>query len=107
MIGAFLGVMTSGGLGVLWFRMVPQMMEQRGIGSDALAGAAAFVTHLAFQIPVFTAVGALLAAGLATRVTRGRESASGWVFAGGLLGFAVLLFSVNVLYEPVLAPLVE
>lgn len=100
---AFLGVSTAAALAVLWYRVVPELMAQQGLGPGDLSGAAAAVMHLGVQIPVLLGGLVVLAAGAATRVGSGKARAT-WILAGGSTAmFAVLLLSINALYEPIFA----
>ena len=98
-----LGVATGAGLGVFWFRLAPEAMDAKGVGMDALTGVAALLMHPGFQVPFLLVVAAVLSAGIATRVSSGKDKATWILAAGSVLVFGVLLLSVNVLYEPVVA----
>jgi hypothetical protein len=98
-----LGVSTCAGLSVLWFGMVPELMDRKSIDPASFDGAAAMVTHMGFQLFVLFAAICLLAAGTATRLAMGRDRAI-WFLAGGcVLAFVTLVLTVEVLYEPLLA----
>jgi len=97
----FLGVATGASLAVLWFRLVPELMTRKGLELGALSGLGAVVMHPGFQVPVLLAGAVLLAAGVATRTGSGKDKAT-WILAAGSVAiFAVLLLSVNALYDPV------
>ncbi|GEM_PF-2662203 len=100
---AFLGAATGGGLGVFWFRVVPEAMAARDLTWDSLTGVAAVVTHPILQITVLVAAAVVMAAGLATRVSSGKDRATWFLASGSTLLFGVLLVSVNALYDPVLS----
>jgi hypothetical protein len=97
-----LGVFTWGGLTVVWFRMLPAMIEMKNLDLDRLQPAARLVTHLGFQIPVLVGVMVLMAAGAAARVSAGSKYAARLMAAGVGLSFGSLLLTVNVFYDPLL-----
>ncbi|NVB43058.1 hypothetical protein G6O69_34870 [Pseudenhygromyxa sp. WMMC2535] len=98
----FLGTTTGAALAVFWFRLVPEALAQKGMTVADLDGLARFLCHMGFQIPLLVVAAVILAAGLATRASSGKDTAT-WILAGGsLLIFATLAFSLRVLYEPVL-----
>lgn len=98
-----LGVSTSAGLSVLWFGMVPELMDRKAIDPASLDALSTIVTHAGFQVPVLMATVLLLAAGTATRLAMGRDRAT-WILAGGcLLAFSTLALTVHVLYDRLLA----
>lgn len=97
----FLGLATTASLAVLWFRLVPELLADKGLDIASLTGLAAVVMHLAFQIPVLVLGLVGLAAGIATRTGSGSDRAT-WILAGAsIVMFGMLLLSVNALYEPV------
>ncbi|MCA9685995.1 MAG: hypothetical protein KC457_27730 [Myxococcales bacterium] len=100
---AFLGGATGAGLGVFWFRLIPDAMAAKGMSAADLSGLAALVTHPGFQIPLLLLATGILSAGAATRMSTGKDRATWILAAGSVLIFATLLLSVNVLYEPVLS----
>ncbi len=101
---AFLGVATSSGLSVLWFRAVPEAMAHKGIDRSALDGVELVLTNLAVQIAILLVGMVVLAAGIATRTATGKERATWIMAAGSLVLFAALVASYYSLYEPVLSP---
>lgn len=98
----FLGATTGAGLGVFWFRFVPEALARKSLAVEALTGFDAVVTHLGFQIPVLVIGAVLLSAGIATRTSSGKDRATWILAAGSMLIFGTLLLSVNVLYDPLL-----
>jgi hypothetical protein len=99
----FLGVSTGAALAVLWFRLVPELMRQKGLDAGALSGLGKVVMHLGFQVPVLLGAMVVLAAGVATRTGSGKDKAT-WILAAGSVAiFGLLLLSVNALYDPVFA----
>jgi hypothetical protein len=97
----FLGVSTGAALAVLWFRLVPELMQRKGLDQAALSGLGRMVMHPGFQVPVLLAGMVVLAAGVATRTGSGKDKAT-WILAAGSVAiFGVLLLSVNALYDPV------
>jgi hypothetical protein len=97
----FLGVATGASLAVLWFRLVPELLDHKGLDAAALTGLGALVMQPGFQVLVLGLGAVTLAAGLATRTASGKDRAT-WILAGGsVLMFGALLLSVNALYDPV------
>ena len=97
----FLGVATGASLAVLWFRLVPELLTRKGLDATALSGLGAVIMHPAFQVPVLLAGAVMLAAGVATRTGSGKDKATWILAAGSVAMFAMLLLSVNALYDPV------
>ncbi len=97
----FLGVATGAGLAVYWFRVVPESLAALGHDADVFEGLAAAITHPLVQALVLLAAAVILAAGIATRLSSGKDRAT-WILAGGsILLFASLVVTVNVV-QPVL-----
>lgn len=101
----FLGATTGGALGVLWFKLVPEVMDGHGLSADTFSGLAALCVSPLVQALVLAVGAVLLAAGLATRMSSGKDTATWIMAAGDVLLFGALAVSVNVLYEPVLSRL--
>jgi hypothetical protein len=101
---ALLGVATGASLAVLWYRLTPELLAHKGLDEGALTGLGAVVMHLAFQVPVLLLGAVLLAAGLATRTSSGKDKATWILAAGSVVLFGTLLLSVNGLYDPVFTP---
>ena len=96
-----LGVATGASLAVLWYRLTPELLEHKGLDASALTGLGAMVMHPGFQVPVLLLGAVLLAAGLATRTSSGKDKATWILAAGSVVLFGTLLLSVNGLYDPV------
>jgi hypothetical protein len=96
-----LGVATGAALAVLWFRLVPELMLQKGLGSESLSGLGSLVMHPGFEVLVLVIGVVLLAAGVATRVSSGRDRATWILAAGSVMMFGMLMLSVNAVYDPV------
>jgi hypothetical protein len=94
---AFLGMTTGAGLAVYWFRVVPELLAQQGRDLDVFEGLGAVLTHPIVQALVLIAGMVILAAGVATRVSTGKDRATWILAAGSLLLFGSLVLSVNVL----------
>lgn len=92
-----LGGATGAGLAVYWFRVVPELLAQRGLDTDVYEGLAAVLTQPIVQALVLVAGAVILAAGIATRIATGKDRATWILAAGSLLLFGSLLLSVNVL----------
>ena len=88
---------------LLWFRILPQMLEERGMTADELPQMGRLVASLFVQLPLFFLIFGLLAAGAATRVAMGKDRATFMLTGGCLLAFLTLASSVNALYEPLLS----
>jgi hypothetical protein len=96
-----LGVATGSALAVLWFRLVPELMAQKGLDAATLSSLGSVVMHPGFQVPVLLGGAVLLAAGVATRTGSGKDKATWILAAGSVAMFGMLLLSVNALYDPV------
>ncbi|KIG17715.1 hypothetical protein DB30_02990 [Enhygromyxa salina] len=101
MFFVFLGVATGAALAVLWFRLVPELMQHKGLGVESLSGLGRVVMHPVFEVPVLLGGIVLLAAGVATRVSSGKDKATWIMAAGSVVMFGMLLLSVNAVYDPV------
>lgn len=98
-----LGTATGGGLGVFTFKVVPEALAEQGLTRDALQGLDAALASPALQVAALFVGLAILAAGVATRISSGKDRAT-WILAGGsVFLFGMLLLTINVLYDPVLA----
>ena len=96
-----LGVTTGAALAVLWFRLVPELMQQKGLGEQSLSALGSVVMHPAFQVPVLLGGAFALSAGIATRTSSGKDKATWILAAGSVAMFGMLLLSVNAVYDPV------
>ena len=99
-----LGVTTGASIAVLWFGLVPDLMAQQGLDASALSSLGTVVMHPVFEVLVLFTGLVGLSAGVATRVSSGSDRAT-WILAGGsVFLFAMLLLSVNAVYDPVFIP---
>jgi hypothetical protein len=101
MFFVFMGVATGAALGVLWLRLVPELMGLKGLEADSLSGLGRVIMHPAFELPVLLVGVLLLSAGVATRTASGKDKATWILAAGSVWMFGMLMLSVNAVYDPV------
>ena len=97
----FLGVATAAATAVLWFRLAPELMQQKGLGPETLSSLGSVVMHPGFQVVALMVGAVALSAGVATRTASRQDKATWTLAAGSVWLFGCLLLSVNALYDPV------
>ncbi len=76
------GVVGGAGAFVLWFKAVPEMMARDGVSLESLSSIGQLVLSRGFQFFVLVLTLVLLAGGVATRTSLGRDRAT-WILAIG------------------------
>ncbi|GEM_PF-3626467 len=99
-----LGVLSWGGLTVLWFRLLPGLLEAKGIDPDSLEAMHRIVLSSVFEVTVLAAIMLTLAAGASLRVSVASKWASKVIACGCGLAFGSLLMTVNLFYGPLTRP---
>lgn len=100
----FVGLVGSAGAFVFWFRAIPETLAARGLTAADLSELGQFVTTKGFQ---FTALGlafVLMAGGISTRTSLGKDRATWILAAAATVVVAALMMSLYGVGDPLLAP---
>jgi len=100
----FVGVVGAAGAFVFWLRAVPEMLAARGLSVADLSQLGQFVMTRGFQFGALGLAFVLMAGGISTRRTLGRDRAT-WILAAGATGVvAALVVSLAGTGDPLLIP---